>query len=298
MARAAAGAAPELRAPGDLLRSRALRRFFAHRVALLGLVTLVLLVLGAAFAPLLSPYAPRAQDLLNPLAPPSVAHPLGTDELGRDLLTRLLYGARISLSIGLLATTVAVLVGTLIGGLAGLVGGRTDAALMRLTDLVLVFPDLILLILFASLFGTSYLTIVLVLGAVSWMTVARLVRAAFLELKPKDFVEASRALGSSRLRLCLRHLLPNSLGPIIVAATLNTASAILAESTLSFLGLGIQPPTPSWGNMLQTAQSQMMVAPGTAIFPGLLIFLTVLAINFVGDALRDALDPHHVFEAS
>ncbi len=272
---------------------KAARRFLAHRLAVIGLITLLLLALGAALAPLLTPYGAREQDLFNTLAPPSWTHPFGSDELGRDLLTRILYGGRISLSVGLLSTTVAVIVGTLIGSLSGLFGGWVDAILMRFTDLMLVFPALILLILFASLFGTNYLTIVLVLGGVSWMTVARLVRASFLELKPKAFVEASQALGSSRIWQGFRHLLPNSLGPVIVAATLNTASAIIAESTLSFLGLGIQPPTPSWGNMLQNAQVQISGAPWTAVYPGLMIFLTVLSINFVGDALRDALDPRH-----
>jgi peptide/nickel transport system permease protein len=278
----------------DRLFAGALKRFLAHRLAVVGLGALLLLLVGAIFAPVLTPYGVRDQDLFNTLAAPSWAHPLGTDELGRDLLTRLFYGGRVSLSVGLLSTAVAVLVGLVVGSLAGLFGGWLDRVLMRFIDLMLVFPALILLILFASLFGTSYLTIVLVLGAVSWMTVARLVRAAFLELKPKAFVEASRALGSSHLRLCLKHLLPNALGPVIVAATLNTASAIIAESTLSFLGLGIQPPTPSWGNMLQNAQAQMTSAPWTAVFPGLMIFLTVISINFVGDALRDALDPRHV----
>ena len=263
-------------------------------MAVAGLVALVLLVLSSAFAPLVTPYGPRQQDLFNTLAPPSWTHPLGTDALGRDQLTRLLYGGRISLSVGLLSTAVAVVFGTAVGAIAGTFGRWVDRFLMRLIDLMLVFPPLILLILFASLFGTSYLTIVLVLGAVSWMTVGRLVRASFLELKPKDFVEASRALGSGDVRISIRHILPNSWGPVIVAATLNTAAAIITESTLSFLGLGIQPPLASWGNMLQNAQSEMMSAPWTAIFPGLLIFFTVLSINFVGDGLRDALDPRHV----
>lgn len=271
--------------------SRAWRRFRQHRAALFGLTMISLLVFSALLAPWLSPYGPRAQDLNSILQTPSLAHPLGTDELGRDLLTRLLWGGRVSLSIGFLATTVAVTLGILIGGLAGLVGGWLDRALMRLVDLMLVFPDLMLLILFAALFGTNYLTIVLVLGAVSWMTTARLVRATFMSLRERDFVEASRAMGANRLEIAWWHLLPNALGPVIVAATLNTAAAILAESTLSYLGLGVQPPTPSWGNMLQTAQSQIAFAPWTAIFPGLMIFLTVLAINFVGDGLRDALDP-------
>jgi len=272
-------------------RSRAWLRFRRHRAALFGLSVLALLVLAALLAPWVSPYGVRQQDLGNILAAPSLAHPLGTDELGRDLLTRLLWGGQVSLSIGLLATSVAVTLGVLIGGLAGLLGGWVDRVLMRLVDLMLVFPDLMLLILFAALFGTNYLTIVLVLGSVSWMTTARLVRATFMSLRERDFVEASRALGARRLEIALRHLLPNTLGPIIVAATLNTAAAILAESTLSYLGLGIQPPTASWGNMLQSAQAQFSMAPWTAVFPGLMIFITVLAINFVGDGLRDAFDP-------
>lgn len=271
--------------------ARAWRRFRRHRAALFGFSLLSLLILAAFLAPWLSPYDMRSQNLSAMLEPPSLAHPFGTDELGRDLLTRLLWGGRVSLSIGFFATGVAVFLGTVLGGLAGLLGGWLDRALMRFVDLMLVFPDLMLLILFASLFGTTYLTIVVVLGSLSWMTTARLVRATFMSLRERDFVEASRALGVRRLELAWRHLLPNALGPIIVAATLNTASAILGESTLSYLGLGIQPPTPSWGNMLQAAQSRLMMAPWAAIFPGLMIFLTVLAINFVGDGLRDALDP-------
>lgn len=270
---------------------KAWQRFRRHRAALFGATILGLLVLAAFAAPWLSPYDMRSQNLSAMLEPPSLAHPFGTDELGRDLLTRLLWGGRISLSVGFLATTVAIVLGTVLGGLAGLLGGQVDRVLMRLVDLMLVFPDLMLLILFASLFGTNYLTIVLVLGSLSWMTTARLVRVTFMSLRERDFVEASRALGVRRLALAWRHLLPNALGPIIVAATLNTASAILAESTLSYLGLGIQPPTPSWGNMLQAAQSRLTVAPWAAIFPGVMIFLTVLAINFLGDGLRDAFDP-------
>jgi peptide/nickel transport system permease protein len=270
---------------------KAWQRFCRHRAALFGATLLGVLLLAALAAPWLSPYDVRSQNLSAMLEPPSLAHPFGTDELGRDLLTRLLWGGRISLSVGFLATTVAVVLGTVLGGLAGLLGGQLDRGLMRLVDLMLVFPDLMLLILFASLFGTTYLTIVLVLGSLSWMTTARLVRVTFMSLRERDFVEASRALGVGPLALAWRHLLPNALGPIIVTATLNTASAILAESTLSYLGLGIQPPTPSWGNMLQAAQSRLSVAPWAAIFPGVMIFLTVLAINFLGDGLRDAFDP-------
>jgi len=216
---------------------------------------------------------------------------MGTDELGRDVLTRIAYGGRVSLTIGVLAMGVAIAVGTLIGAAGGYYGGLLDSVLMRLTDLMLIFPDLILLILLAGLFGTNFATIVAVIGAVRWMTVARLVRASVLSLKSADFIEAARALGASDVTVIVRHILPNSAGPIVVAATLGTAGAIIAESTLSYLGLGVQPPTATWGNMLQNAQDQFTTAPWTAVFPGLMIFLTVVSINYIGDGLRDALDP-------
>jgi peptide/nickel transport system permease protein len=270
------------------------RRFLRHKVALAGLGVLVVLSLSALLAPWIVPYDPNAIDLRARYQPPSWAHPMGTDDLGRDLLSRVIYGGRISLSIGVLSALVAVLFGTLLGALAGFFGRLVDGLIMRFTDLMLTFPPLLLLILLASLFGTSLLTIVLVISAVSWMNVARLVRASFLSLKEQGFVEAARALGASPARLILRHILPNALSPIIVAATLGAAAAILTESTLSYLGLGIQPPTSSWGTMLQTAQSQISIAPWMSIFPGLMIFLTVLSINFVGDGLRDALDPYKI----
>lgn len=268
------------------------RRFRRHRMAVAGLLMVGLFALLALAAPWLIPYAPTAQDLDGMYGPPSLRHPLGTDELGRDLLARIAYGGRVSLTIGVLAMAVAVTVGTAVGAAAGYYGGRLDNVLMRATDLMLVFPDLILLILLAGFFGTSFATIVLVIGAVRWMTVARLVRASVLSLRTRDFVAAARALGASDPAIVLRHILPNSIGPVVVAATLGTAGAIIAESTLSYLGLGIQPPTASWGNMLQNAQDQFSTAPWTAIFPGLMIFLTVVSINYVGDGLRDAFDPH------
>lgn len=270
------------------------RRFLRHRVALVGLAVLTVLVLSALLAPWIVPYDPNAIDLQARYRPPSWEHPMGTDDLGRDLLSRVIYGGRISLSIGVLSALVSVLFGTLLGALAGFFGRFVDGLIMRFTDLMLTFPPLLLLILLASLFGTSFLTIVLVISSVSWMNVARLVRASFLSLKEQDFVEAARALGVGPLRLMIRHILPNALSPIIVAATLGAAAAILTESTLSYLGLGIQPPTSSWGTMLQTAQSQISIAPWMSLFPGLMIFITVLSINFVGDGLRDALDPRKI----
>lgn len=265
--------------------------FSRHRPAAWSALVLAVLALAALMAPWLTPYGPTEQDLAAAFEPPSLQHPMGTDALGRDLLTRILYGGRVSLTLGLLSTGVAVVIGTTVGALAGYLGGRTDSLLMRLTDLMLSYPDILILMLLGALLGSSYWMIVLVIGGLRWMTVARLVRVSFLALKAQPFVEAARAAGASDLAIVFRHLLPNSIGPVIVAATLGTASAIVAESTVSFLGLGLQPPTATWGTMLKNAQEEIGIAPWTAVFPGLMIFLTVLSNNFVGDALRDALDP-------
>ena len=276
----------------------AVERFRAHRPAVLGLLVLVALAILCAAAPLVSPYDPDKTRLLELYLPPSLTHPFGTDDLGRDLATRILYGGRVSLSVGLLAVTVAVSIGTLVGVVAGYYGRWIDSVLMRFVDMMYSFPRLFLLILFGVFFkGMTIGVIVLVLGLLSWMTTSRLVRATFLSLKNREFVEAARCIGASDRRIIVRHILPNSLAPIIVAATLGVAAAIIAESTLSFLGLGIQPPTPSWGNMLNHATTDMAKAPWIAIFPGLFIFLAVVSINFIGDGLRDALDPRHVVHA-
>ncbi|NIW47354.1 MAG: ABC transporter permease subunit, partial [candidate division Zixibacteria bacterium] len=237
--------------------------------------------------------------------PPSLDHPFGTDDLGRDLLTRILSGGRISLSIGLLSMLIAVVVGVTIGSLAGFFGGRLDNILMRFTDLMLTIPRLFLLILVAVILrgiNWPYLqeaggiaAIVVVIGILSWMSIARLVRGSFLALREKEFVEAARSLGLSNLRIITRHILPNAISPVIVAATLGVAGAIISESGLSYLGFGVQPPTPTWGNMLRNAQDEMLRGNmWMAIFPGLMIFITVLSINYIGDGLRDALDPTHV----
>jgi peptide/nickel transport system permease protein len=284
--------------PRALERSQwllALERFRAHRPATIGMLVLVSLAILSAAAPLVSPYDPEKTNLLLIYETPSLTHPFGTDSLGRDLATRILFGGRVSLSIGLLAVTVAITVGTLVGMVAGYYGRWIDGVLMRFVDMMFSFPRLFLLILFGVFFkGMTLGVIVVVLGLLSWMTTARLVRANFLSLKHRDFVEAARCVGARDLRIIVRHILPNSLAPIIVAATLGVAAAIISESTLSFLGLGIQPPTPSWGNMLKDAPSEMNQAPWIAIFPGLFIFLAVVSINFIGDGLRDALDPRHV----
>lgn len=278
-------------------------RFRRHGMALAGLTVIAAFALASAAPRLASPYDPQASDLDHRLAAPTWAHPMGTDDLGRDLLTRILYGGRVSLTIGVAAMALAVTLGTAAGAVAGFYGGWVDNVLMRLTDLVLSFPQLFVLIVLALVLrnlalpvlrGAGVLPIVLVIAVTSWMPVARLVRATFLSLREATFVEAARGLGVRNGRIIARHVLPNSLGPIIVAATLRVASSIITESGLSFLGFGVQPPTPTWGNMLNAAQDQMTSAPWTAVYPGLMIFLTVIAINYVGDGLRDAVDPHHI----
>ncbi|HKF16168.1 MAG TPA: ABC transporter permease [Candidatus Dormibacteraeota bacterium] len=276
----------------------ALERFLAHRLAVASLAALLLLVVLVLFGPTLSPYNPEHTNLNLRYEPPSPTHLMGTDSLGRDLLTRIMFGGRVSMTIGVLAMTVAITLGVVLGGLAGFYGGVADALLMRFVDMMLSFPRLFLLILFSVFFGGHFLTVVLLLGALSWMGVSRIIRASFLSLKERQFVEAAKALAVPNRVIMTRHLLPNALAPIIVAATLGIATAIIAESTLSFLGLGIQPPTPSWGNMLKDAQTDMSIAPWTAVFPGLAIFVTVVAINFIGDGLRDALDPQHVIRSA
>lgn len=218
---------------------------------------------------------------------------MGTDELGRDVFTRVMIGGRISLTIGVAAMLLGIIVGTVIGGISGYVGGYVDAMIMRLVDIFISFPSLFLLIMLASFLGSNPVTIIVVIGLLSWMRTARLVRANFISLKAREFVIASRALGASGLTIILRHLLPNSLSPITVAATIDVSFAILTESALSYLGLGVQPPQATWGNMLRFAQDQMTIAPWTAVFPGMMIFLVSIAINFIGDGLRDALDPRH-----
>jgi len=266
---------------------------------------LATLILAILLGPLIWRVPINEIDFAAKLQGPSLKHPLGTDDLGQDLLARLLYGGRISLAVGLAAMVVAVSVGVLVGAIAGMASGRVDAALMWLTDLFLSLPQLPLLLLVIYLFrdklkgvmgaeGGTFLLIILIIGGLRWMPVARLVRAQFLSLREKEFVEAARALGASRSRLVVRHILPNALGPVIVAGTIDVAAAILAESTLSFLGLGFPPDIPTWGRVLFDAKDYLDIAPHWALFPGAAIFLAVLTINFIGDGLRDALDPRRV----
>jgi len=278
------------------------RRFRRHKLAVASAVILGLMALAVAFGPLLWRVPINDIDFGAHLEGLSWNHPFGTDDLGQDLLARMLYGGRISLAVGLAAMLVAITVGTAIGAIAGMSRGSIDAALMWLTDLFLSLPPLPLLLLVIYLFREpltklvglelgTFILIVAVIGGFRWMQVARLVRAQFLTLREKEFVEAARALGMSGLRVVTRHILPNSLGPIIVAGTIDVAAAIIAESTLSFLGLGFPPDIPTWGRILFDAKDYLDIAPHWALFAGGAIFLTVLSINFIGDGLRDAMDP-------
>jgi peptide/nickel transport system permease protein len=285
--------------------TEAWRRFRRHRMAVFSLVVLTLMVSSVVFGPLLWKLAINDIDFTARLAMPTAKHPLGTDDLGQDLLARMLYGGRISIAVGLAAMLMSIFVGVLVGAVAGISRGWVDAALMWLTDLFLSLPQLPLLLLVIYLFRDKlkntfgpevgvFILIVLVIGGFRWMPVARLVRAQFFSLREKEFVEAARALGASVPRQVLRHILPNSLGPVIVAGTIDVAAAIIAESTLSFLGLGFPPDIPTWGRILYDSKDYLDIAPHWAIFPGFAIFLTVLTINFIGDGLRDALDPRRV----
>ncbi|MCC6311740.1 MAG: ABC transporter permease [Trueperaceae bacterium] len=271
----------------------ALKRFRRHKLAVASLGLLVVLSLAAVFAPYLTPYTFDGQDvaLLGMPTPPSLAHPMGTDHLGRDNATRVLYGARVSLLVGLLSALIATLVGTVVGALAGFYGGATDNVLMRATDVVLSIPLLPLVIVLSGFLRPNLYLLVLIIGVLGWMGTARLVRSQFLSLRGRDFVEASRALGGSGIRIMFLHMLPNALGPILVSTTLSVGGAILLESALSFFGFGVQPPTPTWGNLLNSSRDWLDIAPWIATFPGLFILMTVLAVNFLGDGLRDAFDP-------
>jgi peptide/nickel transport system permease protein len=281
------------------------RRFRKHRLAVASLVILGTIVLAVLAGPFVWRVPIDEIDFSARLQGPSWDHPMGTDDLGQDLLARVLYGGRISLAVGFAAMMVAILVGVLVGALAGMAGGRVDAALMWLTDLFLSLPELPLLLLIIYLFRDGltqivgpelgvFILIVAIIGGFRWMPVARLVRAQFFSLREKEFVEAARALGASKPRLVLWHILPNAMGPVIVAGTIDIAAAIIAESTLSFLGLGFPPDVPTWGRLLFDAKDNLDFAPHWALFPGAMIFLTVLSINFIGDGLRDALDPRRV----
>ena len=267
------------------------RRFKKHRAAMAGGIVILLFIAAAVFAAQLTRFEFDQIDLYNRKAPPSRAPPMGTDELGHDVLTRILYAGRISLTVGFTAAFVSALFGMVVGGLSGYYGGWLDNVLMRFTDIMFSLPDLPILIIIARYIGGRVDGIIFVISVFAWLGTARLVRGELLKLRTQDFAEAARATGASDTRILVRHLIPNSLAPVIVAATLTVGGAILSEAALSFLGIGIQPPTPSWGNMLQNAQDFIWTTPWLAVWPGAMIFLTVLCFNFLGDGLRDALDP-------
>jgi peptide/nickel transport system permease protein len=296
----------DLETPPLSLTQLAWRRFKRHKPAMIGFVVLTLLILYALAGSIFySEKFANYNDTSKRLQAPSAAHPFGTDSIGRDVLARTIYGGQISLLIGLTAVLVETFLGILVGALAGYYGGIVDSILMRITEAMLNIPEIFLLIVMAKYFGGkipelnlfgrtfsgSVMVIVLIIGVTSWMYLARIVRAQFLSLKENEFVLAARATGTRNIEIIFRHILPNSVAPIVVSATLGVANAILAEAYISFLGLGVQPPTATWGNMLDGANNYLESAPWLWFFPGLLILLTVLCINFLGDGLRDALDP-------
>jgi peptide/nickel transport system permease protein len=279
---------------GDSQWSIAARHFKRSKLAIVGLVLLGVLYFVALLAPFLAPFDPIAQPkdiVAMSYLGPGNGHWLGTDQFGRDVMSRIIYGARISLSIGFIATAISITLGTFLGALAGYFGGRIDAVIMRFTDMVLAFPRLVLLILIVALFSPSIFIIITVLGLTQWPGTTRIVRGEVLSLREREYIQAARALGMSRTRIIFRHLIPNVLAPVIVTATLGIGNTIVMEAGLSFLGLGVQPPTPSWGNMVADGRQNLIGAWWVATFPGLAIVLTVLAFNLVGDGLRDALDP-------
>jgi peptide/nickel transport system permease protein len=292
----------------ETLWSESWRRFRKHRLATVGVVVLMTMVAAVLIGPFIYRVPIDEIDFKAKLQGPSWAHPLGTDDLGQDLLARMLYGGRISLAVGVAAMLIAISVGTIMGAAAGHMGGLADHSLMRITDLFLSLPQLPLLLLLVYLFRDAlkkalgpeagvFVLVVIVIGGLRWMPVARLVRAQFLSLREKEFVEAARGLGAAPLRQVVRHILPNAVGPVIVAGTIDVAAAIIAESSLSFLGLGFPPDIPTWGRILFDAKDNLDFAPHWALFPGTAIFLAVLSINYIGDGLRDALDPRKVLSS-
>ncbi len=275
------------------LTAQTWRQFRRHRLAVGGLVILGLLTVAVIFGPWLIPFDPNRIEASTANLGPSLTHLMGTDELGRDQLARILVGGRLTLSVSAAAVLVALIAGVAVGAVAGYAGGFIDNVLMRVVDIFYALPGLFIVILLVALIGPSYWTIVIAIAVLSWMNTARLVRSSFLSLKEKEFVEAARTVGASDVRIVVRHILPNALSPVIVAATLGVANAILIESALSFLGLGFQPPEATWGGLLSDAKSSVVITGHwwRGLFPGLMIFITVLSANFIGDGLRDALDP-------
>jgi peptide/nickel transport system permease protein len=267
------------------------KRFLRNRVAVAGSVIVLLLFAVSLLAPWLAPYDPNAIDLKDVLAAPSAGHPFGTDPLGRDVLSRMIWGAGISLKVGFVATGIAILIGTILGALAGYYGRWVDAVIMRFVDIMLCFPSFFLILAVIAILEPSIWNIMIVIGLTGWMGVTRLVRADFISLRERDFVQAARGIGAGDLRIIFLHILPNAMASVLVTATLGVAGAILTESALSFLGIGVQPPTPSWGNILTAGKDNIDIAWWLSFYPGLAILITVLGYNLLGEGIRDALDP-------
>lgn len=268
-----------------------IKHIIKNRFALAGLIFITTILVFAVFAPFIASYDPSHIDTKNILAAPSGSHIFGTDTLGRDIFSRIIYGSRISLAIGFIAVGIAVIIGVFFGSVAGYYGGRLDSIIMRFVDIMLCFPTFFLILAVIAILEPSIFNIMVVIGATSWMGVARLIRAEILTLKERDYVAAAKVMGAKDSWIILRHLIPNAIGPVLVSATLGIGGAILVESALSFLGIGVQPPTPSWGNILMDGKSTLGVAWWLTIFPGIFILLTVLAYNLLGEGLRDILEP-------
>jgi peptide/nickel transport system permease protein len=266
-------------------------RFLKNKMAIAGAVVVILLFIVSFLSPFLSPYDPNEIDLKNVLSPPSQYHLFGTDQLGRDVMSRMIWGAGISLKVGFVATGIAILIGAILGAIAGYYGRWVDAVVMRFVDIMLCFPSFFLILAVIAILEPSIWNIMIVIGLTSWMGITRLVRADFISLKERDFVQAARGIGASDFRIIFRHILPNAMASVLVAATLGVAGAILTESALSFLGIGVQPPTPSWGNILTAGKDNIDIAWWLSFYPGLAILITVLGYNLLGEGIRDSLDP-------
>ena len=266
-------------------------RFLKNKIAVAGSIVVLALFAVSLLAPWIAPYDPSAIDLKLVLAPPSAAHPFGTDQLGRDVLSRMIWGSRISLKVGFVATGIAMLIGTILGALSGYYGRWVDAVIMRFVDIMLCFPTFFLILAVIAFLEPSIWNIMIVIGLTGWMGITRLVRADFISLKERDFVAAARVIGAGDLRIIFAHILPNAMASVLVATTLGVAGAILTESALSFLGIGVQPPTPSWGNILTAGKDNIDIAWWLSLYPGLAILITVLGYNLLGEGIRDSLDP-------
>jgi len=269
------------------------QRLLHNKLAVVGLAVVALLFAVSILAPVISPYDPNALDLKNILMPPGSNHLLGTDQLGRDILSRMIWGARISLKVGFVAVGIATLIGTILGTISGYYGGIVDMLIMRAVDLMLCFPSFFLILTVIAVLEPSIWNIMAVIGFTSWMGVARLIRAEILTIREREFIQAARSQGASDMRIITRHIIPNAMTPVLVSATLGVAGAILTESALSFLGIGVQPPTPSWGNMLAAGKDNLEYAWWLSLFPGMAILITVLGYNLLGEGIRDALDPRN-----